>query len=108
MKKFVISAFITSSVILAAIFGPIENSKVEEPEDFNSIPSGHLITEDTIIDNFEFVNLEELKSSSSGLIRMTDIIEENHTVTGSIHTTEENADNLDSDLQWADSSLSIK
>lgn len=103
MRKLVISAFITASVILAVTFGSNEGGKVELPHNFNRIPSDNHVVEDILIDNFQFVNLEELKSSSTGLIRMSDIIEENHTVTGSIHTIEENSDNLSSNLQWADS-----
>ncbi len=105
MRKLVISAFITTSVLLTVTFGLNMDRKVEVPDNSNSIPSDYYIVEDKLIDNFQFVNLEELKSSSTGLIRMTDIIEENHTVTGSIHIIEENEDNLDTDLQWADFSL---
>lgn len=107
MRKFIISAFITSSFFLTAIFGLNEDGKVEEPKNFNTIPSDQHGVEDIFIDNFEFVNLEELKSSSTGLIRMSDISEENLMVTGDIHKIEENADNLDINLQWADSSEDI-
>ncbi|MCM3574417.1 hypothetical protein M3172_14570 [Mesobacillus subterraneus] len=102
MRKLVISAFVTSSVILAVIFGLHEDRNVEMPNKTLIIPGDKIEMEDSLIDNFQFVNLEELKSSSTGLIRMNDINEENLTVTGSINTIEENADNLDSDLQWAD------
>ena len=101
MRKFVISAFITSSVILAAIFGSNEDGKVEVPSQFKSVPSDNHVVEDILIDHFQFVNLEELKSSSTGLIRMSETTEESNTVTGSVHTLEESIETLESDLQSA-------